>query len=154
MASVRCIPGNCYVKGLAVGSTTYTVTTATKSATATVTVTAPPPPPLALTAIAYSKPIGSYVNCRFVATATGGTPPYTYTWSIRGESGPQFSPNAVYNSTSSTFTTKYYNSQIITTTYFTVTATVTDAAGRSASRNERNAAAGYGQIFDSQYCGY
>ena len=93
-----------------------------------------------------SEPIGRGVTCRFVAAPRGGTPPYTYIWSI---SGSGFSPSG---GTGQTFSTRNYSTYMGTSNY-QITLRVTDAYGVSYSTTAVGSIAGSGSGYDTTYCG-
>jgi len=64
----------------------------------TVTVTTPPPPPLVASCIASPTSGNVPFTVYFTGSATGGTPPYSYSWNFGdGGNSTQQSPSHIYN---------------------------------------------------------
>lgn len=96
------------------------------------------------------SPLGSMTDCTFTASASGGTTPYTYHWSVTSLGGYSFSPSNQFGS-STTFTTKLYNTSYSDSNYL-IAMWVLDANGKSAQIDQNLSAAGYGQSYDYSRC--
>lgn len=79
--------------------------------------------------------VGNYTTCTFTSTVSGGTAPYTYSWSIVGASGGYLSLGST-NGASVQATGYYYGSYGGTGSVYLVL-TVTDCFGLTASPARR-----------------
>lgn len=102
------------VSGVSSGSVTVTASAAGLSGSAQVTVS---PPPSLSVSIHGPSPVRSGATCTWYADVSGGTAPYSYSWSASGGSG--YASGSWYTNSSSTS--------------FTLYLTVTDATGASQS---------------------
>lgn len=79
--------------------------------------------------------VGNYTTCTWNSTVSGGTPPYSYSWSIVGATGGYLS---LWSTTNASVTaTAYYYGSWGGTGYTYLVLTVTDANGLQASPYKR-----------------
>jgi hypothetical protein len=100
--------------------------------------------------ITFSVPtvVGSGTTCRFEATPSGGTAPYTVEWNSVDSQASQFYPKS--GTGTPFYTHNYGQSQ----SYYYAYVTVTDAAGLSRAGSVGGQVASYGGTFDSSHCNY